>query len=214
LVVIARPRGEDGPEHVIARFVAHLFAPEAPRSVSHSDWFISGDLVRTPGGDQRLAVDELRIESAIGTSLGITSTVLRSISISAIKAQVVALLLDTEDYAARADDLELPPLSDDHRESVARAAEAVRGRKLKRGRQGYSRDFYRWVTNEYMEFVATNGQKGVHPHLARVAAKSLRRKVSPNTARAWVSRARELGILAEAEQRGAANPVRGRSYWI
>jgi hypothetical protein len=93
----------------------------------------------------------------------------------------------------------LPP------EQVARAKRAaarVPREELRRGRKGYSPDFYRWVAHQYLDLQAKNKGRGIREVIAEEGRKRLDRTepVPLDTVKTWLRRARELEFIVFEKQ--------------
>lgn len=159
----------------------------------------------------QLVVHEIRVQptTAEGTppGAGLTTTVLRSLPLGGLVAALRAVVEEAPEQVA-----ELERSSgetfEELKKQTQRAARAVRGTGLKRGRKGYPDDHYRWVALEYLALQAEGWSRGILVELAKRATKHLGRDfVARETVRDWVAEARKRQFLTKATQgRAGAGP--------
>jgi hypothetical protein len=173
--------------------------------VQHDVWFVSGTARMMSG---QLALTSLRLEfNPIGaddgalTDLpvsdrlagGISTEILRAIPVGKIRASIQREVLAQEGFDILQVELRRSPAVGAHRKA---AAEAVRGRKLGRGRPRLTDEFLREVAVVALQIQAEGVPKGG----LRQAVGERFGNATAATVRDWFSRCREIGFLSQTHQ--------------
>jgi hypothetical protein len=199
------PRGR--PEHLPVTVDIKTLPGGAQRldyGVQIGVWFVSGRARMVSG---QLAVTSLKLEFnpegadegastdlAVSDQLagGITADVLRAVPVGKLRASIQREVLAQERFDVLQVELGRLRAVGGHRKA---AAEAVRGKKLGRGRPRRTDEFYRQVALIALQIQAEGMPKG---GLRR--AVGTRFGATPVTVRDWFSRCREIGYLGKTHQ--------------
>lgn len=142
---------------------------------------------------------------------GVNSAVLRDIRVGEVLAGVQAAIAKRGDLlesmrrqhaehvrAGRGSDVAFREITDDEIATARKAALAALAAPLRRGRRGYPDDLYRQVALTYLDVLRERpAGRGVLDEVARRLSTE-GRPVSPETARDWIRRARDLEFLTPA----------------
>ena len=134
---------------------------------------------------------------------GVTTTVLRHIPAGQIIAEAKAKLEDLANFEALRNQTEWQEVTELYVRSlglpsppsVRKLLTQITGQAPRKGRRGYSDDFYANVARLYLTLLAEGGGRGVLRRCSSALSKRAGREIPPETVRDWIHRARKKGFL-------------------